>query len=350
MRPSFSHSRGQLVANFLAGSWRDKQPALDICVSDLELVTRLLYDSGGAGLAWWRFGESYLKTSACGELLHQGYYMQALQSAINEDRIVTACGLLGAAGIEPILIKGWSIARLYPHPTLRAYGDVDLLVRPSEYRAALEALNPADAWWVDLHSELSELEDRPIRELFECSRAVDLQGCKVRVLGPEDNLALLAIHFFKHGAWRPSWLCDIALMIESLPPRFDWNLCFGSNQRQASWIASSIVLAHRLLGAQIDAVPLSARARDIPDWLLDATLKQWGNLHSRDHLPVQPRPPFARSLRSPRNLLKEVRERWPDPITATFNLNGRVVAFPRFPYQIGAFALQAGQYLLGKAS
>src|SRR5439155_1724424 len=83
----------------------------------------------------------------------------------------------------------------------------------------------------------------------------------------------------------------------------------------------------RLLGAQIDAVPLSGRARDIPDSLLDATLKQWGNLHSRDHLPVQPRPPFARSLRSPRNLLKEVRERWPDPTTATSNLYGRDVSF-----------------------
>src|SRR2546428_13339947 len=115
-------------------------------------------------------------------------------------------------------------------------------------------------------------------------------------------------------------------------------------------MASAFVLAHGLRGPKFEAVLLSAGGRDIPDWLPAAILKRWENLHPRDHLPPHPRPPFARSLRSPRNLLKEVRERWPDPITATFNLNGRVVAFPRFPYQIGAFALQAGQYLLGKAS
>src|SRR6266404_5619841 len=99
MKPSFSHSRGQLVANFLAGSWRDKQPALDICVSDLELVTRLLYDSGGAG----------------------------------------------------------------------------------------------HAWWVDLHSQLSELRDRSTEELLARSGTANLRETRVRVLCPEDNLALLAI-------------------------------------------------------------------------------------------------------------------------------------------------------------
>jgi len=336
----------------LAGSWHVTQPRLDISLNDLELALALLYHSGGAGLVWWRIRDSDLRTTSVGELLHQGYRLQALQSAIHEQRIVTAFHLLRDAGIEPILIKGWAVARFYPHPTLRAYGDVDLVVNPAEYSAARRALdqNEAGSWWIDLHSEVSELRNRPWEELFARSRMEHLRETRVRVLCPEDSLALLAIHFFKHGAWRPSWLCDIALMIESLPRRFDWDLCFGSNQRRACWIASSIVLAHRLLGAQIDAVPLAAQVRDIPGWLIDATLKQWGNLHTRDHLPVQPRPLFAHSLRSPRNLLKELRARWPDPITATFNLNGRVVSFPRLPYQIGGFALQAGQYLLGNFS
>ena len=351
MNSSSRRRRGQSIADFLAGAWRDRQAMLDTSPAELELIATILYDSGAAGLAWWRIRDSALKSTSTGNVLHQAYRLQALQSAIREERTIAAFRLLRGAGIEPILIKGWAVARFYPHPTLRAYGDIDLLVNRAEYSAGRRALDQTEAgsWWIDLHSEVSELRNRPWEELFARSRIENLRETRVRVLCPEDSLALLSIHFFKHGAWRPSWLCDIALMIESLPPRFDWNLCFGSNQCRASWIASSIVLAHTLLGAQIDAVPLSAQARDIPDWLIEATLKQWGNLHSRDHLPVQPRPLFARSLRSPRNLLKEVRERWPDPITATFNLNGRVVTFPRFPYQIGAFALQAGQYLLGKA-
>ena len=351
MKSSPFRRRGQSIADFLAGAWRDRQAMLDVSPAELELIAAMLYDSGAAGLAWWRIRDSALKLTSTGDILHQAYGLQALQSAIREERTIAAFRLLRGAGIEPILIKGWAIARFYPHPTLRAYGDIDVFVNPAEYSAARQALDQTESgsWWVDLHSQLSELRNHPWEELFARSGTANLQGTRVRVLCPEDNLALLAIHFFKHGAWRPSWLCDIALMIESLPPRFDWNLCFGSNQRQASWIASSIVLAHRLLGAQIDAVPLSAQAREIPDWLIDATLKQWGNLHSRDHLPVQPRPLFAHSLQSPRTLLKEVRERWPDPITATFNLNGRVISSPRLPYQIGAFALQTGQYLLGKA-
>ncbi len=347
MKLSLARSRGQIVADYLGGSWRERQPPLAISPSDLELITTLLYDSGAAGLAWWRIRESELKTTAHGELLHQGYRLQALQSAINEERIMTAFRLLRDVGIEPILIKGWSVARLYPHPTLRAYGDVDLLVKPADYLAAREVLNGDEpgAWWVDLHRSLFELRDQSIDELFERSLIVDLQESKVRVLCAEDNLALLAIHLFKHGAWRPSWLCDIGALIESLPAEFDWNLSFGSNKRRAAWISTAVLLAHELLGANINKVPVEVRNKQVPAWLTDAVLKQWSTLWHRDHLPIQPRPLMANSLRSAKTFLREVRERWPDPIVATFNLEGRVNNFPRLPYQLVAFFSQATRFV-----
>jgi hypothetical protein len=75
-------------------------------------------------------------------------------------------------------------------------------------------------------------------------------------------------------------------------------------------------------------------------------LKQWGNLFTSDHLPVEPRPLFADSFRNPKTLLKEICERWPDPIVATFNLSGHINNLPRLPYQLGAFAAGAGRYLI----
>jgi hypothetical protein len=355
MKPSTALSIGKLVADFLAGSWRARQAPLNMPLSDLERITSLLYNSGGTGLAWWRIHESDLKTTPCGGLLHQGYRMQALQTPINEERIVTAFRLLRDAGVEPILVKGWAAAQFYAHRTLRPYGDIDLVVRPSEYSTAREALKRAEArtWWADLHQGLKMLEDRPVEELFERSRTVTLSDTKIRVLSHEDHLALLAIHLFKHGAWRPSWLCDIGAMVEDLPATFDGNVCFGSNKNRAGWIACAIALSHQLLGANIDDPRLSRPVEGVPAWLLRAVLEQWGNLFSADHLPVQPRPPrplFAHSLRKPKTLGREIRERWPDPIVATFRLRGQSNNLPRLPYQLCAFAVRAGEYLFGSAA
>lgn len=348
MESSTSRSQGQLIADFLAGSWRANQAPLKSSLSDLDRVTALLYNAGGAGLAWWRIHESDLKTTPCGELLHQGYRLQALQTPIHEERIIRAFRLLRGAEVEPILVKGWATAQFYPHGTLRAYGDIDLVVRPEEYRAAREVLkrDEAGTWWVDLHQGLSELDDRSVDGLFERSQMVTLKDVQIRVLSDEDHLALLAIHLFKHGAWRPSWLCDIAAMVEVLPASFDGNICFGSNKRRAAWIATAIALAHKLLGANVERIPLSRPAKDLPEWLVRAVLEQWGNLFQPDHLPVQPRPLFALALRSPRMMWKEICERWPGPIVATFNLRGQFNNLPRLPYQLGAFTAQAGRYLV----
>jgi hypothetical protein len=336
---------GQLVADFLAGSWRAKQTPPEISSSDLERVAALLYNSGGTGLAWWRIHESDLRQTPCGELLHQGYRMQALQTPINEERIARAYRLLRAAAIEPILVKGWAAAQLYPHRTLRPYGDIDLVVRPEEYSKARVALQQDDTgtWWVDLHKGVAELDDRSLDEVFERSRTLVLDEVQVRVLSCEDQLALLAIHLFKHGAWRPSWLCDIAATVEALPENFDEQICFGPNKKRLAWIGCAIALAHQLLGANVERI--ASHLRPAPEWVTRAVLEQWGNLFQPQHLPIQPRPVMAHALRNPRTLIKEVRERWPAPLIATFTLGGAPNNLPRLPFQLGAFARQAGKYL-----
>lgn len=336
MKSSTFRTQGELVADFLAGSWRERQASLDIPLSDLERVTTLLYNSGGAGLAWWRIHESDLKTTPCGELLHQGYRLQALQTPIHEERIVRAYRLLRGAEVEPILVKGWATAQFYPHRTLRPYGDIDLLVRPEEYSAAREVLkrDEAGTWWVDLHKGLSELDDRSVDGLFERSHTVTLNDLEIRVLSHEDHLALLAIHLFKHGAWRPLWLCDLGLLLESMSEKFDWKLCLGRSKRHANWILAAVGLAHTLLGAQIGHEEIAARARSLPAWLPRSVLKEWETPFAGEQPPMSHRAPMRAYLRHPAGLIGDLANRWPNPILATVSVKGKFNRLPRFPYQL----------------
>ncbi len=105
--------------------------------------------------------------------------------------------------LVPRLQQGWVSARLYAERALRPYGDIDLCVRPGQFGIAREALSSPEAkeCWVDLHQKFTELEERSLDELYERSQLVELDDVRVRVMGPEDHFALLAIHWLKHGAW-----------------------------------------------------------------------------------------------------------------------------------------------------
>src|SRR5207249_6620884 len=135
-----------------------------LCIDSVELdtVTPLLYGSGAGALGWWRIREADLRTTESGEVLHQAYRLQALQAKIHESKIQKIFSLLRAASVEPILIKGWAISRLYSQAGLRPFGDIDLFVRPEGARKAQEVIQGEEAkdCWVDLHDRISELDDR----------------------------------------------------------------------------------------------------------------------------------------------------------------------------------------------
>jgi hypothetical protein len=328
-----SGSRGHLIAALLAGVWRRSPPALEITAQELAEIAPLLLAAVAGGLGWWRVRHSPLQASSAAWPLRQAYRLHTLQAAIHEREIAQVFAWLRSAGVEPVLVKGWAIARLYPERGLRPYGDLDLCVRSEQYAAA-EALlkSPAGrAFNVDLHAAFNRLDDHGLDELLARSQLVRLGEVEVRVLGPEDHLRLLCVHLLRHGAWRPLWLCDVAVALESRPPGFDWERCLGCSRRRADWVACAIGLAHRLLDVAVDDTPVAWRAKHLPRWLIPCVLQQWekpGSLH---------RPPaaFALALRHPWRLPQALRRRWPpNPIAATLDLEGPLNALPRLPFQL----------------
>lgn len=340
--------KGQLVANALSGAWRSDQILdFELTSEELDEVTPLLYGSGAAALGWWRVRSTNVAETPSGAVLHQAYRLLALQAAIHEQKIEKLFRLLRQAGVEAVLAKGLAVARLYPESGLRPYGDIDILVDPGQIRAAERVVNADEAkdCQVDLHKNFSELSDRKLDQLFSRSSLVPLGDEKVRVLSCEDHLALLSVHLLKHGAWRPLWLCDVGVMIENLPPSFAWDVCLGSDVKRAGWITTAIGLAHLLLKARINAVPMARKVTELPRWLTEGVLKQWAAPFAINQPPMNHSAPMAHYLRRPQGIFTALRERWPNPILATVSVNGEFNDLPRLPYQIGNWALRSGQFL-----
>ena len=299
-------------------------------------------------LAWWRIRTTELSQTASGESLHQAFRLLTLQGAIYESRIQKAFRLLRAAGIEPILIKGWAIARLYPQPALRPYGDVDLLIRPKDYGVAMEVFDSqARDCQLDFHAPAFEVADRPLEDLYGRSQLVSCGAEQVRVLSSEDHFALLAVHLLKHGAWRPLWLCDLGLLLDRMAGDFDWDLCLGHDKRRVNWILSAAGLAHKLLGGSIKDKLIAAQAERVPSWLVSSVLKQWETPFVTAHSPASHRAPMTSYWRRPRGALGDLARRWPNPILATISANGTFGARPRLRYQLHNCFARVARFIRG---
>src|SRR5258708_4568923 len=334
-------TRGELISTILRGAWRASPNSdLSFSVEEFDEVTPLLHDSGAAALGWWRIRGTELCDSPSGELMHQAFRLQVLFAKTHETKIQKIFRLLRMAGVEPILIKGWAIGRLYPQFGLRPSGDIDLFVRRDEYAAALEVITSEEArdCWVDLHGRIFELADRDPEGLFLRSELLPCGEQEVRVLSAEDHFALLAVHLLKHGAWRPLWLCDLGLLLESMPENFDWKLCLGESGRRSNWILSAVGLARQLVGARINNEGIAERTGKIPGWLVTAVLKQWETPFAVNQPPMSHRAPLSSYLLSPRGLFRDLANRWPDPVLATVSINGQFNGLPRLPYQFGNIA------------
>ena len=335
---------GKLVASALAGAWRASPPPPQPSLSSAALieVTPLLLGTGAASLGWWRVRSSELRTSAAAHELRQAYRLYTLEAGRKERQIVQAITLLRSAGVEPLLVKGWAVARLYPERGLRPYGDIDLCVRPEQYAVAVAALAApgAEPGAIDWHKGLPQLHRPSLDDVYERSQLVPLGDIDVRILGTEDHLRYMCIHMLQHGAYRALWLCDIAVVLESLPEDFDWEYLLRGDRRPADWVASTVCLAHQLLGARLDGIPVAERTRQLPRWLLPSVLNQWSK--EEHYMDIGS---IAYSFRHPAQLLKGLRLRWPNPIQATVRVGGPFNELPRLPFQLWECVLRTAHFI-----
>jgi hypothetical protein len=336
-----------IIADVLSGSWRVTPPDPNFSFEELERVVPLLMGSGAAALAWWKIRRLCLRGSALADTLRQSYHTQTLQSILHEWEVEHVFSILRSAGVEPILLKGWAAAGLYPERGLRPTGDIDLCVRPEQYEAARAVLwgpERRGPTVVDLKHDESALSVVGGWEgLYARSRLVALNDSWIRVLGHEDLLRFLCLHLLRHSAYRPLWLCDIAAAMESAPATgFDREVVLGAGVSARNWVICVLKIARLLLGARCEDSLAHVSDVRAPKWLAVEVLRQWQRPCTADHLP---RERMSVSLRRPSRALPALLNRWPDPIRAAVGLRLPFDERPRLPRQLAFYLLQSARFL-----
>ncbi len=356
---------GRMLARALSGAWRKEAlplPTSDGIAENAELIIR----TGAAGIVHRRLTKT---PGADGDLFRQVVRQQTLAEAIRTKNLEKVLVGLAARGIEPTVIKGWTLARYYPERGLRPFADFDLVIEPHELERTCQALlelgtaaidvpegiaRPAflgtpvpneapkpQEICVDLHLGHHRLIDRIASERDRRVLREKLGEASVRTLGPEDHLRTVALHLFEHATWRSLCLVDIAILVEHHAHEIDWNYLFAGEPRRTEAVVMALRLSHEILGARFDLRVLDGRP-SLPRWLPSTLLRIWGT-------PFKPAFRFDEVARTPTALWEAAKRRWPNPIVATFAIGGSFNNLPRLPYQLVDFLGRGKRYLVKRA-
>jgi hypothetical protein len=330
----------------LARSWDSCVKLHEMAEEELSVVAPLLIAGGCAGLAWRAVANSHIAQTPTAAILLDHYRDQNIKAALLEQGAERVFRALREAGIEPVLVKGWAVGRLYPELGLRPYSDVDICVPPGrggDTEAVLYASFKETGWVnVDIHDGAAKLDTKNWEELFFRSRLVTLNETQVRVFSPEDHFRILCLHLLRHGAWRALWLCDVAVALETQAGEMDWDYCLTDEPRIATMICCVIGLARHLLKAEPRDLPERAATYNIPPWLSAAVIRQWDRCQNPNAQGVAI-PTLLSKLKSPKRLCSDVYSRWDQPIRAMVELKGDFGSSARLIYQLAYLFLRFGE-------
>jgi len=323
---------GLLVARILARSWRATITPLDVSGledTQLEEAVRILNSSGSGALGLNSLDETELFSEEARTGVRNLHRYYAITNAVHEEAIIAAFALLRERGIEPLLVKGWVIGRMYPDSSRRPFGDLDICVKHHQFEAAKTAFKaaPIPGADIDLHSGFSKFYEVIDDEIWERSRLVDLKGAQIRVPAEEDHFRHVCLHFLRHGGKRTIWACDICVAIEMRSADFDWQLALGNSELQRHWVGTAVALAAGLLDCDTTGVSPDIQLNSLPQWVRDTVLRAWGRPF---HFP----PPLSSAAGSLSALLREIPKHWPNKIEATVNFNRSFGSKPRFIFQL----------------
>lgn len=329
--PDTATEPARRIARVIRTAWRSSPdaPALEALDNLEDLAPRLL-DGGCGGLAWWAIRETSCSQLPGAASLHQSFRLHAIQAAHHARVLEQVLVRFNQAGLEPLLFKGWTLARLYAHPALRPYGDIDLLVAPGDESAArsvLAGLPDSHRAAVDLDMRVLDrfLPDRSFGTLADRSEVIQVGEARCRVLPAEDHLRLVCLHQLDHAGWRPLWLCDVAALLEGARTGFRWDVCLSGNARLSEAVLSLVMLAEELLGAR---PPPDTPKTSVPGWFRRSISRAWAGGYR-----APPASLYTLHRLGWRGAFAALLERWPDPLTATLHLRAPMRGIPRLALQ-----------------
>src|SRR6266446_6788250 len=185
-------------------------------------------------------------------------------------------------GIGALVVKGPVLAvQAYGDPAMRAYGDLDFLVRQRDIRRATELMsaagyeaavplsaidggkipgqylffNPQLKLIVELHNDLTLRyfpRRLPLEDFFARQIRVRLDAHEAPALSVENELVLISIHGAKHFWERLMWIADVAALV-SRQTDIDWQRVADSAQAVGAerMLHTGLRLASDLLQARL---------------------------------------------------------------------------------------------------
>lgn len=209
--------------------------------------------------------------------------------------MVSATTLLREHGIEPVILKGFSLALLYPNPYLRQFGDVDIFVGRDNFRQAcalLRTLPGAYNWGeeaetghqyniefgnypMEVHRVSADVVDSKESELYDAiehdglmehSRQVDFEGFSIIIPSNEFMVFYTFFHAWHHFinsgvGWRQ--VADVAMTLHAYHDQLDLEkLCQWINAMHLMqpWQAFGCLMVEHL-GLPKDEMPFYGSTR-----------------------------------------------------------------------------------------
>jgi hypothetical protein len=220
--------------------------------------------------------------------------------------------LFAARDIPALVVKGPVLAmQAYGDPTMRSYGDLDLLVRQADIRRATELLqatgyqaavplsaidagkipgqylfSKSDAdLLVELHNDFT-LRYFPRRltldKLFARLTLVRVDGHEAPALAVQDHLVYICVHGATHFWGRLSWIADVAALV-TRQKSLDWKNVMDTAKEVGAerMLHTGLRLASDLLQARLPDKVLKIVQNDTGAGKLVACAQKWLNPDSK---------------------------------------------------------------------
>jgi hypothetical protein len=297
-RVPLSPATRALLCTFAAGDLQRPLPCVD---ADWAEVFQGVCRNGLLGLTYRYLHQGLSRDyppAAFRDAIQQARYREAVGVALLYRGIRTVLTQFTAAGLDFLVLKGPALAQqVYPHPSLRTFSDLDLMVHERDLwaiqRALLEAgfiAEDGDAlfrpklvpqatiyelkYWhptlqlrVEVHADdllNAGLASRDLAGFWARVDSIALQGVPVKVLSLEDQLIHLCAHLHYHGYVRLNWFADLAFLVRDQAARLDWEQILATVRREEAQVAVyySLHFLQQVLGVDPPAPALAALRPD----------------------------------------------------------------------------------------